>query len=91
MRVSKSAGSRLAPQRGNLKAEAAKYPEKRNPWGQALRSKARWRAAPYRRPGGADEAFAVVMEIWIEQIPQKRKSWKYQIVTKAWVRQLRRE
>jgi hypothetical protein len=66
--ASGKAEARRALLKKSLQASGAECPEKRNLWGRALRSKARWRATPYRRPGGADEAFAVVIRICIVEV-----------------------
>jgi hypothetical protein len=60
--------ARRALLRESLKAAGAEYPEERNLGGRALRSKARWRTTPYRRPGGADEALAVVMMFSVVEV-----------------------
>jgi hypothetical protein len=59
--------------RERLKAARAEYPEERNPGGRALRGKARWRTTPHRRPGGADEALAVVMRVLIVEMGMQGK------------------
>jgi hypothetical protein len=59
--------------RERLRAARAEYPEKRNLEGRALRSKARWRTTPHRRPGGADEALAVVMRVLIVEMGMRGK------------------
>jgi hypothetical protein len=56
-----------------LKAEAAECPEERNPWGRALHGKMRWSTAPFRRPGGADDTFAVVMNIRLQEKARQRQ------------------
>jgi hypothetical protein len=67
------AEARRALLRESLKAARAEYPEERNLGGRALRSKARWRTTPHRRPGGADEALAVVIAISIVEPGTKGK------------------